>query len=323
MTPAPAGWRAWAGPVLAPDGLEARLAAPLAWALLVGGLLLFGAVMLLLWRAVRGPPQPVRAGRWLVGGGLVLPLVVLGALGVANLRQIARLFEPPPAGATLAAVQARLWWWRIRLPDPNGGPDLLLANELVLPVGQPVRLALSSDALIHSLWVPALAGKMDLVPGRIQHLVLQADRPGQWRAPCAEFCGVGHTRMNLQVSALAAPEYAAWLAAQRAPARQPHTAQEQRGLRHFAELRCTACHSVRGVSQAVLGEQAQDGGGPDLTHLASRRMLGAGALPNDAAGLRAWIRDVQQFKPGARMPSYAHLDADTLDALVAYLGSLR
>jgi cytochrome c oxidase subunit 2 len=317
------GAPAWPGPVLSPAGVEALQAAPMAWALLAGGTLIFVGVMLLLWLAVSAPARPVRARRWLLGGGLALPLVVLGALALANLEQIRRLLAAPPAGAALIGVQGRMWWWQVRLPDAAGGATVEAANELVLPVGRPVRLALSSAGVIHSVWVPALAGKVDLVPGRIHHLVLHATQAGAWSGPCAEFCGSGHSWMWLNVRAVPEPDYVAWLENQRRPARMPAGALEQRGLRHFAEWRCTACHRVRGVSEAVLDGAGDDAGGPDLTHLASRRTLGAGILPNDAAHLRDWIRDPQRFKPGARMPAYPQLDEASLDALVAYLGSLH
>lgn len=310
----PSGWQP--GPVLAPDGAGARLDAPLAWALLVGGALLYGGVMLLLLLAVSRPARPVRPARWLIGGGLLLPLVVLSTLHWVNLRHLRTLAAAPPAGLPLIAVSAREWWWQLRLVDADSGAEALLANELVLPVGQPVRLGLSSERLIHSLWIPALAGKIDLIPGRVQHLVLQADRAGAWRGPCAEFCGEAHARMVLRVVAVPAAEWAVWWQHQLQPALPPTDAQQRQGLLHFIARRCNACHAVRGLA----GEGAT--AGPDLTHLASRGHLGAGTLPNSAAGLRAWLTDVQMHKPGAQMPTQT-MDAAALDALVAFLGGLR
>lgn len=310
-------------PVLRPDGADALAALPITWALLVGGTLIFAVMMVLLTRAVQGPPRAVRPLWWVLGGGLVFPGLVLLALHAANLQHIQRLHAPPPPGTPLLAVTARSWWWQLRIDDAQGA--LHSANELVLPVGRPVRLALASSGVIHSLWVPALAGKMDLVPGRIQHLLLQADKAGVWRGPCAEFCGQAHTQMVLTVVALPPADYAAWLANQRLPARAPTSDLQRRGLQHFVQQRCTACHTLRGQSQALLPALVNEGeeGGPDLTHLASRRSIAAGTLPNDAASLRAWLMQPQRFKPGARMPAYGHLDAATLDALVAYLSSLE
>ena len=266
----------------------------------------------------------MRPLRWLLGGGLALPVVVLGTLAAVNLRHLLSPGLAAPADALVVGVSAKAWWWQLRVQEP-GHPDLLTANELVLPVGRTVRLAMVSDDLIHSLWVPALAGKVDLLPGRVQHLVLRTDQAGRWRGPCAEFCGLGHTQMVLQVVGLPQADYNAWLVNQRLPARTPTSELQRRGLQHFIALRCHACHTVRGVAQALIGadDPDVDGGGPDLTHLASREYLGAGSLRNDDEGLRAWITGAQRIKPGARMPSYGHLDGATLDALVAYLGQLQ
>jgi cytochrome c oxidase subunit 2 len=305
-----------AGPVLAPAGVEALRDAPLAWALLIGGGIVFVAVMLLLLLAAGPTERPLRPRWWLVGGGLVFPGLVLAALQAFNLRHIDRLPDPVSADVLVVALSGRLWWWELRYVDPASGRPVVTANELRLPVGRPVRLGLQSDEVIHSLWIPALAGKVDLVPGRVAQLQLQVDRAGVWRAPCAEFCGEPHARMVLHAVAQAPAEFDAWLANQARPAREPASAIEARGRDAFVALRCVSCHTVRGVGSAVVP-------GPDLTHVASRLYIGAGTLPNDPASLRAWIAAVQAHKPGARMPSFDSLDRPTLDALAAYLASLR
>lgn len=297
---------------------------PLHLAMGVGAALLLLLVLVLLALALagalrRGETRAAWRG-WILGLGVLLPVLVLGALLVANLRQIEHDAAAAPPDALVIGVTGRLWWWELRVHPDDGGPPVVLANELVLPVGRPVRLALASEDVIHSLWIPAFGTKLDLVPGRLQHLLLRADRPGRWSAPCAEFCGEAHAGMVLEVRALAPPEFAAWLANQRRTARAPAGALQQRGRAAFLAQRCDACHTVRGVAAATL---PGPDGGPDLTHLASRARLAAGTLVNDAAGLRAWLVGVQRLKPGARMPSYGHLDAATLDALVAYLGSLQ
>jgi cytochrome c oxidase subunit 2 len=309
------------GVFLVPAGASAAHEAALAWWLIGGATLAFVAVMLLLAWAL--PGRGARAGRsvwWLVGGGLLLPALALAALQWVNQRDLAAAAAAPPRDALLVSVHGRLWWWELRIDGHDGAAPLVLANELHLPVGRPVRLALASDDVIHSLWLPALAGKVDLVPGRINHLLVEATRPGRWAAPCAEFCGTAHTAMVLRTVALPADEFERWLTAQRADAREAATPLERAGRQHFIEQRCSTCHTIRGVAVATLSGAH---GGPDLTHLGSREHLGAGSLRNDADGLRRWITGVQHVKPGARMPSYAQLDAATLDALVAYLGSLQ
>lgn len=305
-----------AGPVLTPAGVEALRDAPLAWALIIGGALIFVGVTTLLLLAASPRARPLRPRWWLVGGGLVLPGLVLGTLQAFNQGDLARL--PPGVGAEtlVVGVSARLWWWELRYTDPATGAQIVTANELRLPTGRRVRLGLASDDVIHSLWVPALAGKVDLVPGRVQQLTLQVDTPGAWRGPCAEYCGTAHARMVLHVVAETPAQFDAWLAAQAAPAREPDNAQQRLGRAAFLDLRCGACHTVRGLVQAAVA-------GPDLTHLAGRRHLGAGTLPQSAATLRRWITDVQAHKPGALMPSFGEVESHRLDALVAYLQSLR
>jgi cytochrome c oxidase subunit II len=303
-------------PVLHPAGVEALRDAPLAWALLIGACVLFIALMLLLALAASPNSRPMRRRWWLVGGGLLLPAVVLGALHAFNLRHIERLAPTLERDTLVVSLSGHLWWWELRYTDPATGATIASANELRLPVGRPVRLGLSSNDVIHSVWIPALAGKVDLVPGRVAQLQLQVNRAGVWRGPCAEFCGQAHARMVLHAVAEPAADFDAWLARQALAAREPSNPIEVRGRRAFVELRCGACHTVRGVATAVLP-------GPDLTHFASRLHIGAGTLVNEPAALRRWIADVQQHKPGARMPSFGALDEATLDALVAYLSSLR
>lgn len=306
-------------------GTEAQATGALGTVLLLGASVLFVLTMLLLWRASQQGPRRVNTALWLWGGGVLLPGLLLPGLWWWDRAIMARAAQAPPPGTWVVGITARPWWWELRLQHPEGGPDIVLANELVLPAGRPVRLALTAEGMIHSLWVPALAGKVDLVPGRLQHLLLQPLASGQWRAPCAEFCGLGHTRMVLQVRALPPADHERWWRSQAAVAAAPADARQARGRALFTELRCSTCHAVRGVAQAQLSPQLQggDAGGPDLTHLASRATLAAGTLQNNPAQLRAWITDVQRFKPGARMPSYAHLDDESLDALVAWLGSLQ
>ncbi len=305
-----------AGPVLSPAGVEALRDAPLVWALLIGGSLIFVALMVLLALAAGPEPRRLRPRWWLIGGGLMLPAAVLGALQWFNLRHIERLPPSMSSEVLVVSLSGRLWWWELRYVDPATGQQIVTANELRLPIGRPVKLGLSSEDMIHSLWIPALAGKVDLVPGRVAQLHLQVDRAGTWRGPCAEYCGLPHARMVLHAVAEPRADFDAWLANQARPAREPSNALEQRGRDAFVAQRCGACHTVRGLGVAVLP-------GPDLTHLASRQHLGAGTLPNDLLTLRSWIAAVQEHKPGARMPSFDTLDGPTLDALAAYLSSLR
>lgn len=304
---------------LRPAGPAAAAIAEIGWVMFIGGGLILLAVMGLLWRALRqasSPASSTRRWRWIAGGGLVFPIVVLAALAAYSQWRSQGVRADPPADALVISVTGRLWWWEVRYRDPAGGPDIVLANEIRVPVGKSVVLGLASADVIHSAWIPTVAGKMDLVPGRINRLVFSVDAPGVHRGQCAEFCGEQHARMALHLVAQTPDDFAAWLRAQAAPAKAPTMPLQAQGLAAFLAQRCNACHNVRGVSE---GSRL----GPDLTHVASRVALGAGTLDNGPANLVDWIAHLQRHKPGAQMPSYDRLDPATLEAIGAYLGELR
>jgi len=211
-----------------------------------------------------------------------------------------------------------MWWWEVRYRDAATGAQVVTANEIRIPVGRPVYFGLGSADVIHSFWVPSLGGKMDMLPGRVQHLLLQADRPGTWRGQCAEYCGEQHARMALHVVAEEPAAFDAWLAAQARPANDATASQEvARGREAFLAHRCNACHTVRGVSE-------ESRLGPDLTHVGSRLHLGAGTVPNDPGQLAAWVAHTQQLKPGARMPSSgARIAEADLRSIAAWLTQLK
>ena len=304
--------------VLWPAGPTAQSIAVIGWVLFIGAALVFAGVMALLAAALRrrASPRRLRPALWLIGGGVVFPALVLSALLGWSIALSVRLAQPAPPGALLVSVTGHMWWWEVRYRDAASGADVVLANELRLPVGRAVVVGLNSADVIHSFWVPALAGKVDAVPGRVNQLVLTAGKGGVFHAPCAEYCGQQHARMALRVVAQPQADFERWLAAQALPAAQPHTPLQQQGRRAFVEQRCVACHAVRGLTDgAKLG--------PDLTHVGSRLSLGAGTLRNDPGAMIAWIAGVQHLKPGARMPSFDALDAPTLQALGAYLAHLQ
>jgi cytochrome c oxidase subunit 2 len=212
-------------------------------------------------------------------------------------------------------ITGNQWWWRVDYQDPVAGRTVTTANELHLPVGMAARIELHSDDVIHSFWVPNLAGKKDLIPGRTNVLTVTPRRTGVFRGQCAEFCGLEHALMAMDVTVESPAAFEAWKAAQRRPAATPATALEQAGQQVFMDRECASCHHIQGTDA---GGQT----GPDLTHLASRRHLAAGALPNDRARLVAWLHDTQAVKPGAHMPTIS-LSSQETDALVAYLRSLE
>lgn len=304
------------GGVLQAAGEAARSIETIAWVLILGGFIIFAGVMLLLARALRRDGGTVRPRLWIVGGGLAFPGAVLAALFAWSLPMSPAWKPVPPPGALVIAVTGYMWWWDVRYRDPATGATVRTANEIRIPTGRPVYLALDSADVIHSFWVPQLAGKMDMLPGRMQHLLLSADRPGTYRGQCAEFCGEQHARMALHVVALEPAAFDAWLAGQARPAAAAVTARQEAGRQAFLANRCDACHDVRGV-----GGDARLG--PDLTHVGSRLTLGAGTLPNTDEARREWIAHVQRIKAGARMPSYERLQGEELAAIADWLGALR
>ncbi|MFO1399156.1 MAG: cytochrome c oxidase subunit II [Burkholderiales bacterium] len=252
--------------------------------------------------------------KW-VGGAVALSIAGLAGVFAASLATDRALAQLPLTDAVTIEVTGHQWWWEVRYDDPQASNVFTTANEIRIPVGRPVLLTLQAGDVIHSLWVPNLAGKKDLIPGRTNTLALRADQPGAYRAQCAEFCGWQHAMMALWVIAVPSDDYERWLLQQREAAPPPATPLAQRGRDVFAATTCPMCH-------AVAGTQAAARMAPDLSHVASRRTLGAGALENTPAHLAAWVRDAPAIKPGNNMPPQP-LPADDMNALLAYLATLR
>jgi cytochrome c oxidase subunit 2 len=248
---------------------------------------------------------------WCTGAATLGLLVLLGA-DVFTSRALARL---PLQDAVNIELVGHMWWWEARYRDDDPSREFSTANELHIPVGRPVVVTLRSNDVIHSLWIPNLQGKKDLIPGRTATLRLRADRAGTDRGQCAEFCGLEHAMMALLVEAEPNADYEAWAARQRQPAAEPSDAPARRGREVFLSKSCVMCHTVAGTSaNAKLG--------PDLSHLASRRTIGAGMFPNNRGHLGGWIADPQSLKPGVNMPANP-LTPDDLQALLAYLETLK
>lgn len=301
---------------LDPAGIEAERMADLFWIMATGAALLWLMVLGTAFYATRIRPRPhdERAGRLLIlGGGVVLPLVVLTSLLVYALALMPALRA---AGDGLVIrVSGEQWWWRVTYQPPGGEP-VETANEIRLPVGERVEFLLESPDVIHSFWIPPLGGKVDMIPGRTTRLVLEPTRTGRFRGVCAEFCGASHALMAFPVEVMEPDAFAAWLATEKEPAASPQGAAQERGRDLFLELGCGACHTVRGTSaRGVIG--------PDLTHVGGRTSLAAGIMPNEPEDFVRWIAEAERIKPGSRMPSYNMLPADELDALATWLESLR
>ena len=266
--------------------------------------------------AARSTPgnKSVRAGqRMIVLGGILLPLVLLGALSWSGLRQTNDLLA---AGDGLVIhVTGERWWWRVRYESPSA-PTVVAANEIRLPVGERVEFALASTDVIHSFWIPSLGGKMDMIPGRINRLVLEAGEAGTFRGACAEFCGLAHTFMEFDVVVMEPPAFDAWLSRQATEARAPSTPLAERGQDLFLRNGCGACHRIAGTP-------ATGRIGPDLTHVGSRLSIAAGTLPTGIKPIAGWIAHPDGVKSGALMPPYSMLGPDELTAIATYLEGLE
>jgi cytochrome c oxidase subunit 2 len=303
---------------LDPAGRAADVIASLFWWMTAGAVVIWVLVVALAVYAIRArtPTFTRRHGvALIVGGGIVLPGVVLTALLVPALLMLPPLLRPAPAGSLTIAVAGEQWWWRVRYLPPGGGA-VELANEIRLPLGEPVELRLTSPDVIHAFWIPSLAGKIDMIPGRVTRLVLEPTRAGVFRGACAEYCGISHALMSFPVVVLEREAFARWLARQAEPAPPPAEPLAVEGARIFVATGCGACHMVRGTpARGVVG--------PDLTHVGSRLSLGAGILPNEPAAFGRWIAATDRVKPGVHMPAFGMLPDAQLRALSAYLESLQ
>jgi cytochrome c oxidase subunit 2 len=304
---------------LDPAGPQAGRIASLFWTMVGTFTLVYAAVLFVLAAAVlrrRADAGPTDARlAVVVGSAIAVTTLVLFGFLVASVSAGRALSSLETGDDGSISVVGQQWWWELEYNSPAPDRRFTTANELHIPVGRPVKLHLRARDVIHSFWVPSLHGKTDLIPGQINTTVLQADRPGVYRGQCAEFCGYQHAHMAFAVVADDPSTYEAWVAHQRTPAEPPNDARTRRGQAVFLATTCATCHTISGT-------EAMGRNGPDLTHLASRSTLAAGTLPFTPDHLRRWITDPQSVKPGTKMPA-ARLDADDLDALVAYLGGLR
>jgi len=261
-------------------------------------------------------PEPALV-RVTAAAGIATALTLLGLL-VASSSTGSALARAPAADAVKIRVTGQRWWWLVEYPGAPASQTVTTANEVHVPVGRDVSIELDSRDVIHSLWVPELQGKRDLIPGHPSELHFVATRPGTYRGQCAEFCGLQHAHMGLLVIAEPAERFEAWLSAQRAPAPviTPDASSElQRGQQLFLRGSCPLCHGVRGTPASGLVA-------PDLTHVASRAMLAAATLPNTPEHLGDWLRDPQRIKLGTLMPPQPLSAQDEKD-LMAYLMSLK
>jgi cytochrome c oxidase subunit 2 len=325
-TPALGGETAVQTPsIFAPTSTPAFAIRDLSWFVLgicavifvvVGGLLAYSVI-----RFRRRPGEDDREPPQVYGSNqielawTVVPVLIVVVLFLATARYIFGIEgRQPTPGALNVAVIGHQWWWEIRYPDLG----IMTANELHVPVSDPAGpsptyLVLQSADVIHSFWVPQLAGKMDVIPNKTNRVWIDPHTPGLYVGQCAEFCGLQHAGMLLRVVVHPKDGFAQWVATQQAPAIDDPEVRGGREL--FQSVACVNCHTVRGTpANGIFG--------PDLTHLMSRSTLAAGTAANTPENLRAWVNNPAALKPGALMPAMQLSRAD-LDQLVAYLLTLR
>ena len=312
------------GGALEPRGTDAQRTFELTMILVVLGTAIFVFVLALLAASLlrhrrsehHGPPQEAGATddraerRFVVGWGIAMPsgvLVVLVGLTLWVGADLGRERQNP----LVVEVTGHQFWWDVRYPEL----DIRTANEIHLPVDRPVELRLESADVIHSFWIPQLAGKRDLIPGRTNMLTLESDTPGRYQGYCAEFCGIQHTNMRIEGVVHSVEDFEDWVDRHQQPAAVHTEGSLLAGQEAFLGSSCVYCHAVEGTN-------ATSTRGPDLTHLMSRHSLGAGALPMTRGNLAGWILDPQHSKPGNHMPPTL-LEPDQLQYMLEYLESLR
>ena len=285
-----------------------------------------GGLLWVLWRFRARPghelPEQTHGNTTLEIGWTIAPAVILVIMAVPTIRTIFELESAPPAQASglpplVVEVVGKQWWWEFKYPEirkPNGEP-LVTANEMVIPTGRTVYLHIISDNVIHSFWVQQLMGKIDAMPNHENKIWFTAEDPGQYFGQCAEYCGIQHAQMRMNVIAMAPADYEAWAQRSAQPA-EPVTDIAKAGAKAFVANGCAGCHTVDGKPTAV-GVI-----GPNLSHFGSRTTLAAGILQNTPENLAAWIQDPQAIKPGNFMTNQ-HVKPTDVDALVAYLHSLK
>lgn len=312
--------------ILNPGGPAAHTLSQIGWVVFILFSIITVVVLaILIWAAVRRRGsleyhEPWNEGggqSWILIGGFAVPFVVLCAVFVFTLD---RLKAFPIRGDAIPhpqiLVTGHQWWWEVQYLGGDEDQHFKTANEIHIPVGQPIDIELRSADVIHSFWVPALHGKMQLVPGRTNFIRIQADHAGTFQGECAVFCGAQHAHMRILVVGQSPEEYRAWRAEQLKPAAEPEDAEASHGRDVFEHAACVLCHTINGTL-------AQGKVAPDLTHLAGRERIAGDSYANDTANLEAWVTHAQSLKPGALMPDLTEFNGRDLQALVAYLQELK
>jgi cytochrome c oxidase subunit II len=260
-------------------------------------------------------PEGDRRATWAVGSAITITVLTLFAVLVMSVITGKKVEGVSSTNPLTIQITGHQWWWEVIYPNPQADQTVTTANEIHVPIGKPVVILTSSADVIHSFWAPSVHGKRDLIPGYQTAFWIQIDQPGTYAGRCAEFCGLQHAHMGFSIVAEDEAEFEAWEQQQLKPAADPGDAEASRGKQVFLTHACVMCHTIRGTD-------AGSRMGPDLTHVASRKMIAAETLPNTRGALAGWIIDPQRIKPGNQMAPNP-LDPDDLNALVTYLETLN
>jgi cytochrome c oxidase subunit II len=291
------------------------------------GLVTFALLGYIMWRFRYRPdapePEQVHGNTTLEIAWTLLPALIVAVIAVPTVKAIFDTQPPPPPNALEVRVIGKQWWWEFQYPVNQGRDTIITANEIHVAVGQPVHLKLETDNVLHSFWVPQMAGKRDLITNRVNHLIFTPREPGVYMGQCAEFCGDSHALMRMRLIAHSPEGFLQWLQNEASPAIEPvdSTSAVALGRTLTVQGACAGCHVIRGTQ--MVGRL-----GPDLTHFGRRRTLAAGILENNAENLHRWIRDSPSVKPGSLMPRLGGdvpnaLSDEQVSYIVAYLQSLQ
>ncbi len=276
--------------------------------LVVGGFIVIASLRGRHREPVEGPSRLDQYFIWI--GGVIVPTAILMFVAFLTVNTGAALRAPEKDPLRIHVV-GRQWWWAVEYP----GTNIVTANEIHVPVGQPLEIQVDGTDVVHSFWVPQLAGKIDAVPGQHNIIRFTVRQAGVYRGECAEFCGLQHAHMNFRVIAESPGDFAKWMLTEQQITPVPSSELAARGQLAFNSSACAGCHAVRGTD-------ARSNVGPNLTDIGARARLGSETVDNTPANLRRWIENPQYYKPGVRMPPATN-SADDLDAIVAYLEELR
>ena len=306
---------------LSPEGPYARTIDDLFWLTFWIAVVIFiivqGALIIavIFFRDKEGMPEPkqIQGNHKLELLWTIIPVLILGAIAFPTVRTIFDLAKEPEGALNIELI-GHQWWFEFNYPDY----DITTANILVIPEGTPVRLEMWSNDVMHNFWVPKLNGKRYLVPGQKTYLNLFADNAGEYWAQCGEYCGLSHSKMRARVISLSSGDFEKWIENEQKNAlKPPEGSLAAKGEEIYLNAGCTQCHVIDGIWD-IQGDRIA----PNLTHVASRHVLGGASFNNNKEDLTAWLANPAAIKPGTFMPNL-ELTEEEIGALIEYLGSLK